>query len=334
LEEKEIVSANIEDATDLVELFARVLCTAMDQLARMGLQRSYVDRTDELRTVRGRIRITETLNVLGFKRGKLVCEYDELTHDILPNQILKAILRTMLRGTVQKKVRDLIAEQLRVFHDVSDIRLEASAFSRVVLHRNNRLYGFLMDICQLVWRNLLPTENGGQWRFRSFVQDSKQMGLLFEHFVRNFYRHHRAETGFEVGRELIQWKWLALDGLSRSVLPQMSTDIVLWNVERKILFECKFTAIMKGNQFDCARLISPHLYQLNAYLTHLPCAPRNEICDAVLLYPADGAEYRLRYQSDGHSIQVRTLDLSKDWQTIHNELLLLPGELQMTAAVP
>jgi 5-methylcytosine-specific restriction enzyme subunit McrC len=113
------------------------------------------------------------------------------------------------------------------------------------------------------------------------------MGYLFEHFVRNFYRHHQDEIGFTVDREQIQWTWSAFDDLSRGLLPQMETDIRLRNSDRKILIECKFTGLTRINRYDAQRLVSDHLYQLNAYLTHLPPSVENENCEAILLYPSD-----------------------------------------------
>jgi hypothetical protein len=37
-----------------------------------------------------------------------------------------------------------------------------------------------------------------------FVRDERQMRLLFEDFVRNFYRIH---TDYQVKREDIYWRW-------------------------------------------------------------------------------------------------------------------------------
>jgi hypothetical protein len=50
---------------------------------------------------------------------------------------------------------------------------------RDIIHRNNRFYGFLLDICRLVWLNLLPNEQTGTWTFRDFFRDNaRQMGHL------------------------------------------------------------------------------------------------------------------------------------------------------------
>ena len=332
LEERDRIRVNIEDATDLVELFARVISTALSQNARRGLDRGYVEKHEMLHVLRGRVSIPETINVLGFKRGKLVCDFEELTHDVLANQIIKATLRLMIRASCPASVKSVLTEQLRRFRDVTDVRLESSLFNRVVIHRNNRFYGFLLDICRLVWRNLLPNKETGTWTFRDFVGDSRQMGYLFEHFVRNFYRHHQDEIGFTVDREQIQWTWSAFDDLSRGLLPQMETDIRLRNSDRKILIECKFTGLTRINRYDAQRLVSDHLYQLNAYLTHLPPSVENENCEAILLYPSDGTDYSIRYSSGKRRIRVQTIDLSQHWRIIHQNLLDLVRTSEIASA--
>jgi 5-methylcytosine-specific restriction enzyme subunit McrC len=321
LEERDRIRVDVEDATDLVELFARVLSNGLNQLSRIGLDRGYVEKRESLRVLRGRVSIPETINVLGFKRGNLVCHFEELTHDVLINQIIKATLHLMRRGSRDNRVKTLVTQQLRRFRDVSDVQIEPSLFSRVVIHRNNRLYRFLLDICRLVWRNLLPSEQSGRWTFRDFLRDPRQMGLLFEHFVRNFYRHHQNETGLTVDREHIQWTWDPLDNLSRDLLPQMETDIRLRDSERKILIECKFTGATRINQHDVQRLISSHLYQLNSYLTHLPSSVENDNCEAILLYPSDGTNYSLCYRSGKRRIRVQIVDLSQHWRIIHDNLI-------------
>jgi 5-methylcytosine-specific restriction enzyme subunit McrC len=147
------------------------------------------------------------------------------------------------------------------------------------------------------------------------------MGLLFEHFVRNFYRHHQNEIGFIVDREHIQWTWIARDDLSRELLPQMETDIRLRNSGRKILIECKFTGLTTINRYETQRLESEHLYQLNSYLTHLPSSVENENCEAILLYPSDGTNYSIGYRSGKRQIRVQTIDLSQHWRIIHQNLI-------------
>lgn len=73
------------------------------------------------------------------------------------------------------------------------------------LHRNNQFYDFLLKICELIYRNLLVTEKPGTSKFMDFVQDKRQIAILFENFVPTFYRVH---TDFRVKREDIYWRLL------------------------------------------------------------------------------------------------------------------------------
>jgi hypothetical protein len=51
-----------------------------------------------------------------------------------------------------------------------------------------------------------------------------QMAILFEGFVRTFYRLH---TEYNVKREDIYWRWIAADQVAEGLLPKMQTDISL-----------------------------------------------------------------------------------------------------------
>ena len=47
-----------------------------------------------------------------------------------------------------------------------------------------------MKLCALIHHNLLVSETRGRSRFRDFTRDRRQMAVLFENFVRNFYKKH------------------------------------------------------------------------------------------------------------------------------------------------
>ena len=64
-------------------------------------------------------------------------------------------------------------------------------------------------LCELICRNLLVSEKPGASKFMDFVRDKRQMAVLFENFVRPFYRVH---TDFRVRREDIYWRWIAAQG--------------------------------------------------------------------------------------------------------------------------
>ena len=84
----------IDDCPDLPNLFARVLINGVNRLLRRGLDRGYLSFEEELRSPRGRILIDRTIKEQTLQRGGVYCQIDELRHDVLHNQIIKARGRT------------------------------------------------------------------------------------------------------------------------------------------------------------------------------------------------------------------------------------------------
>ena len=150
------------------------------------------------------------------------------------------------------------------------------------------------------------------------------MTILFEHFVRNFYKIE-AKQYRRVKREDIQWLWTPEDEAALALLPKMQTDVSLVSDTRKIIIECKFTP--KATQLhpqakaESERLRSSHLYQIHAYISNLPPGTLNDACEAILLYPMVETSLDVSYTHRNHKISVRTINLSQPWQAIHDDLL-------------
>jgi 5-methylcytosine-specific restriction enzyme subunit McrC len=79
-----------------VDLFAKVMIGGIKHLIRRGIDRGYIPITEELSTVRGRIHVYESIKPAIHKRPRLVCTFDDLSHDVLHNQILKATILRLI----------------------------------------------------------------------------------------------------------------------------------------------------------------------------------------------------------------------------------------------
>jgi len=194
--------------------------------------------------------------------------------------------------------------------------LSNSLFGQVQLHRNNQFYDFLLKVCELIYRNLLVSEKPGTSKFMDFVQDKRQMAILFENFVRTIYRVH---TGFRVRREDIYWRWIAADQVAAGLLPKMQTDISLTSDTRKIIIDCKFTPEATQKHYEAETLRSAHLYQINAYMDNLPEDELTGTCQMMLLYPTADSPLSATFIHKGHKISIRTINLNQPWQSIHQD---------------
>ncbi len=329
LEEQELVKIEPAKTTTLVDLFAKVLTSGISHLLKRGFDRGYLLHSEDTRLLRGKIGLQPTLKRNLLIKAQVHCEFDELSYDVLHNQILMTTLSNLLTVTeLDDSLRGGLAQHYRRLHEVQEIKLSKRAFSNVRLNRNNYFYDFLLRVCELLFDNLLPTERVGAWRFRSFLQDEKQMRLLFENFVRNFFKREAQEVlgtqEFAVKREDIQWNLSAAGENAARLLPKMQTDVSIISMARKWIIECKFTPRLFQELYGVRKLRSEHLYQVNSYLDNLPNDPLNNSCNAILLYPTTDRSLQEQYERpNGQTVSVRTINLNQPWQRIHRDLLAL-----------
>ena len=101
----------------------------------------------------------------------------------------------------------------------------------------------------------------------------------------------------------------------------MEADAILEAEDRRIIMDAKYYAEALGGRFG-GKLRSDNLYQLLAYLRNREAteAP-GAMHEGILLYPTVGQAVSARVRLEGHRIQARSIDLSKDWKDIHHDML-------------
>lgn len=319
------VEVGVDACPDLPNLFARVLINSTNRLLRRGLDRGYREFIEETRAPRGRMLLGEIIKRQSLLRGAVVCAFDELTPDVLHNRIIKstALNLAQVQGLTADHAHELrlLAQRMA---GVQVIRLTGDCFRRVQLSRNTGQYRSVFKLCELVFRALLPEEGGEGASFADILKDEVQMSAVFEDFLRNFYTHEQAK--FSVRAESLAWEGFSFEPEGQAFLPQMLTDITLRSSERTIVMDAKFYRKALEARHGSAKVRSGHLYQLLAYMEHAALKAPGAPCDGALIYPAVGDPIALHYQLRGHEVMVRSIDLTRNWQAIHQELLAIPGE--------
>lgn len=318
-----------DESPDLPNLLGKVLNDGALRLLRRGLDRGYVGITEETRSPRGKLRLDAMTKQQTMLRGFAVCDLDELTPDVLHNQVLKASLLSLAAcADVEKDLRHHLRTSARRMAGVSPIRLTAGVFHRVQLSRNTAQYGFLMRVCELVFHALLPDEKGSGSKFQSILEDETRMSALFEEFLRNFYRSEL--PGYTAGSEIMSWLAVAEDEADLAYLPIMKTDVTLRSGIRTLVADAKYyKEVLAGGRYD-PKVRSAHLYQLSTYLSHVSEKEPGQVLSGLLIYPTSGQSLRLNYRLLGTPVTVATVDLSAEWPEIHAQLI----ELVEPAAAP
>jgi len=268
-QEGQTVDVEGVDSPELVDLFAKVLIGGTNHVLRRGLDRGYLDVTEDTSTLRGRVDFGASAKRMLLPQAKAQCTFDELSHDVLPNRILKSTFRLLsgTRGPDRGLKADLI-RLYRVFHDVQEVPLSPVVFRRVQLHSNNAYYRFLIKVSEFVRSSVLPSTDGGGHRFQDLRRNEERMWKLYEDFLVNFYKQEQHD--FRVSPQFpIRWEVSAATEYGRSLLPRMNVDIHLENAERVLLIDAKFYRdTLQPGQYG-QRFQSANLYQMFAYLKNI-----------------------------------------------------------------
>jgi 5-methylcytosine-specific restriction enzyme subunit McrC len=323
LDEGRLVDVSSEPFRSIPELFARVLASGTTHLLKRGLDRGYLSETADTRSLRGKLDLTETVKRNLLIRPSVRCAYDELKHNVLHNRILKSTLARLARCIdLDRRLKDEALGLYRRFHDISEIELTPGVFDRVVIHRNNRFYGFLIEVCRILHRSLLVDLKDGRSTFRDFLRDERLMSMVFEKFVRNFYRREQAKL--RVHSERITWQDVEAEPAHLTYLPVMRTDVSLDSPTRKVVIDTKYYASTLQSYHGAGTVHSQNLYQLFTYLENLkPTCHASQRLEGILLYPTTDVSLDLRYRIHGHPIRVATVDLNIPWREVRARLLSL-----------
>ena len=152
-------------------------------------------------------------------------------------------------------------------------------------------------------------------------EDEKSMGLVFESFLRNFYRLEQSE--YKVSSDRFPWD-VEGDEFDLSLLQDNVTDITLRKKDRTLVIDAKFYKDPLTTNYGKFKIRQDNLRQIHSYLINLENrnGPDSK-ADGMLIYPRvehqETINTKIRFR--GHNIYFKSLNLNSSWQNIHNQLL-------------
>lgn len=317
LKERDIIDTDKIDGNGLLDLFARVMISGTEYLIKRGFDRKYINRNETIPSIKGKIDFTSSMKRVTWMEGKMTCDYGELSHNVLHNQIIKTTIELLIKNKgLDETLKDDLVRISRYFRDINSVIINKKTFHKIQINKNNQYYEFVLKVCEIIYDNILVDEQTGQTKFRDFLRDERQMAYLYENFVRNFYR--RELDDFKIARENIGWDVVG----DATYLPQMQTDISLTSENRKIIIDTKYYAEVFTSNLGTAKFRSNNLYQIFAYLKNGEAkGGLNLQAEGILLYPMVDEEVDADFLIQGHKVKIRTVNLNQDWELIHNRLL-------------
>lgn len=321
-----------DDYDDAYNLLSRVFSFGIGRLIRSGFYRSYVEKTEELTALRGRIRIKDSINSMSMIRKKLVCSYDEYSANVTFNQILKYTLDSLIKSNqVDKRTKGILKKQVLYFEGIDPIAPKKDVVQKLIYNKNNAIYKMLINVAVMLYENVAINEDEGELVFKDFYR-KEHMEKVFEHFILNFYKKHLDKKIYKVHAPKIRWQmdksigslWGDLFDVDFNPVDRR-TDIVIENksINLQIIFDAKYyrNAFVKAymNEEE-ERIRAAHLNQIRGYL--IDSNFKGEKFGALLYPMVDlNLSQGTLYPIQGTPIGVKTIDLNKDWKDIEDDLL-------------
>lgn len=327
-EQREWAKVDADSCPAVLDLLSRLLTKGANVLLKRGIAKEYRTHVEEIAGIKGKLELAQTLKRNRHREGKTVCTLDDLTGDILLNQI---VYTSMYRLFGNKDLDDSVRQDLRRtflrFPKVRMIDISPATFKDVRLNRNNRFYRLIINVCEMLHANMLPEENRpGEYRFLDFTRDEDKMNGVFESFLRNFYRQECGQEYPIVKRSKIYFQLDAVHAEDLDLLPVMETDVTLDNPQegKRIILDAKYYNDMFVSRYGVKKTLrSDHIRQIMSYVQNQEddAIPYTLKTKGIMVYPKTNIHVEnADFERNGHAYRFSTVDLGQDWRAIDQRL--------------
>lgn len=317
LNEQGYKSIETEKFDNVAELCSAILVRGVSIQLKRGLMKEYLEETESLSSVRGRIEINESIKTRSLLKGQLVCSFDDFSVNAYMNRIIKTTMLLLIRSDISKTRKKELKKILIYFTDVEP--LDAHNINwKIQYNRNNQTYRMLVSICYLVIKGLIQSDSTGNTKVMDFF-DEQRMCRLYEKFILEYYR--KEHKNIKASASQIPW---AVDDGFVSMLPIMQSDIMLEYEGKVLIIDAKYYSHTLQSQYDVHTVHSGNMYQIFTYVknktSELNADPQN--VSGMLLYARtdEAVQPDQEYKLSGNQISVKTLDLNQGFVDIKNQL--------------
>ena len=323
LSEQGYKNIETEQFDNVAELCAAILSKGVSLQLKRGLGREYIEKSESLSSLRGRIEISESVKTRSLLKRQLVCSYDDFSENSYMNRIIKSTMELLLHADIAKARKKELRKLLVYFGNVDLLDVHNINW-KIQYNRNNQTYRMLISVCYLVIKGLLQTDTDGTTRLMDFL-DEQRMCRLYEKFILEYYRKEFPKL--TVNASQIPW---ALDDGINDMLPVMQTDIMLSQGNKVLIIDAKYYGHTTQTQYDIHTLHSANLYQIFTYVKNKEAEPADvpyKVSGMLLYVRTDEAvQPNNSYQMSGNKISVRTLDLNQEFSEIAAQLNAIVDE--------
>ncbi|MEW8063546.1 MAG: hypothetical protein AB2758_19135 [Candidatus Thiodiazotropha endolucinida] len=292
----------------LLDVFILHFCDQLHAEMMQGKIRTYIQRNENLNVLRGRLRIEQQLKQNLAHRERLFCQYDELSDDNVHNQILKYVLKILLKMAIGNRARLQVAELLMRFDPISDIAVAPALLDSLSFDRSTTRYEPIFDQCKWFLEGVHPDVLAGKETCVSLLFDMNQ---LFEAYVGAEFRKKAWSEGLRVREQGPQKYFARREDTDQNVF-MMKPDIALLNEKNQVVVIADAKWKLLDEEERKLGISQADLYQMESYAT------RYRVREMFLVYPMQQKmtmPVQLHLKGSGAMVNIVPFDVAANSST-------------------
>ncbi len=315
LNEKDVSDVDTESFDNIYNLFSIILALMIRKQIKKGINKDYINETDELITIKGKINLSETINTNSLIKQKLICNFDDFSVNNTLNKIIKTTANYLIKSNkIGKATKRELKKSMIYFSKVDIIDVSTINWKQLLFNRNNNSYKNIIVLCELILKGLIVSDKSGTEKFKEFL-DETALHRIYENFIKEYFRkHYNLKAGsrnLSLTEETIQY------------IGMMKTDITLETEDRMLIIDAKFyDHILTRGRFVGSQILDMgNIYQINTYVENQLLETGKKV-QGMLLYAQtiDEPPINIKVNINKKEIIVRTLDMNKEWEHISGTL--------------
>lgn len=330
-----LIFLGADDDFNSIDIWTKLFLLNFDIILKKGIYREYIENNDELKGIKGKLDIKNSIIKSSFQNAKAICNYDELTSNNRINQIVKTIAKKLMLCSIRDDYRYRLRKALNYLNDVDVIKIKDYDFN-INFNKNNKYMKTMIMICKIINDGIMLSENEGNYAFEDIFDNEDKMSYFFELFIYKFYDYELSNK-FRKIRKQMQIGW-NLSGGNVSLIPVMRLDTYLEDDNRSIIIDTKYKRFYSerkfknnNNEFGISKTyVSENLYQMFTYITQIET---NKNIIGILLYPVTNnleeidETYNLKnfYKENCENslLKIYTINLNNPWRRVKDDLIKL-----------
>lgn len=300
------------------DMFAEILIIGISKQLKQGLKREYIENTEQISLLRGKIDVAESIKKNSLFKRQLVCTYDEYSINSYMNRILRTTMEILVKSDISEKRKKSLRMILSYFSDVEMLDPYNINWHQHY-DKNNRTYHMMISVCLLVIKGLLQTTSDGKTRLMDFL-DEQHMHRLYEKFILEYYRKEYPRVKVTAS----QIPWMIDDELNDDLLPIMQTDVMLEYGNNTLIIDAKYYSKNLQENYENYSIHSGNLYQIFTYVKNKVASIDNPNAkvSGLILYAKTKDELQPSgdFVMGGNRIGVSNLNLDCNFDEIRAQL--------------